>query len=65
MIKNSFMHAGFCSTPMAEPSEENEMEPTLGEIFNRVSKLLNILSSLNEYVTVDKKCYYGSDADGQ
>jgi hypothetical protein len=39
---------------MAVPFEENKMEPTLGEMFNHVSKLLNVSHSLNEYVTVDE-----------
>jgi hypothetical protein len=52
--KNCFIHAEFCSTPMDEPSEENEMKPTLGKKFNCVPKLLNASPSLNEYITVDE-----------
>jgi hypothetical protein len=52
--KNCFLHAGLCSAPTAEHSEENEIPPALGEIFGCVSKLLKVSSSLNEYVRVDE-----------
>jgi hypothetical protein len=38
IIKTCLIHSGFCSTPMAEPSGKNEMEPTLGEMFSCVLK---------------------------
>jgi hypothetical protein len=52
-ITKSLNHAGFCSTPKVEPSEGNEIQPALGEMFTRVSELLNLSSSLNEHVTLD------------
>jgi hypothetical protein len=52
--KKNFYSRCIFSIPTAERSEGNEMEPALGEMFNSVSKLLNVLSSLSERVTVDE-----------
>ena len=53
-IQNCFAHARFILNSETEQPEENEIDPTLSEMFNRVSSVLNVSISLNEYVTVDE-----------
>ena len=55
-IENCFTHAQFILNSESGPleCEGNEIVSTLSKIFNGVSSILNVLFSVNEYVSVNE-----------
>lgn len=57
--KNCFNLAGF-STLLSDPLEETEAngsEPIIEDIYNRVSSVSNVYTSLNDYIPVDENIF--------